>query len=235
MPPATCLGPSAILRMAFAKQDLGPLTNLLIQRVLGAEPDPAAMMDLATVLQTRGVDWAAECLALQQQAVTLQPSYQVVHGNGTGPRLLALVTPGDFMTNTPVDCLLHGSDAVLILHYVTALTTRLDLPPCDAAMLAIGESSGTAPVLAAIAPLIADMPMLNNAAALVATLTRDHVSDLLADQPGLHAPRTVRLTQADLTARAFPVGLTFPMLLRPIGSHAGLGLDQIMDADELKM
>ena len=106
MPPATCLGPSAILRLAYAKQDLTALTNALIQRVLAVDPDPGAMMDLATVLQTRGPDWAAECLALQQQAVAQQPSYQVVHGKGTGPRLLALVTPGDFMANTPVDFLL---------------------------------------------------------------------------------------------------------------------------------
>ena len=235
MSPATCLGPSAILRMAYAKQDLGPLTNALTQRVLGVEPDPAAMMDLATVLQSRGAGWAAECLALQQQAVALQPSYQVVHGNGTGPRLVALVTPGDFMANTPVDFMLHGSEAVLILHYVTAMTTRLDLPPCDAAMLAIGESPASAPVLAAIAPLIADLPALNNLPALIASLTRDHVSHLLANQPGLHAPPTFRLTRADLAAGAFPAGLTFPLLLRPIGSHAGLGLDQIIDADELNM
>lgn len=233
MPPLPCLGPSAILRMVYARQDLTALTNALILRVLAATPDPGAMMDLATLLQARGPDWAAECLALQQQAVALQPTYQVVHGNGTGPRLVALVTPGDFMANTPVDFLLAGSDAVLILHYVTATVTALRLPPHDAAILAIGESARNAPVLAALTPLIAGMALLNNAPDVIARLTRDQVSDLLAGAPGIHAPRTHRLTRTDLAARHFPDGLTFPLLLRPLGSHAGTGLDQILDAAEL--
>ncbi len=234
MPAIPCLGPAAILRMVYAKQDLTALTSALILRVLGAAPDPGAMMDLATLLQARGPDWAAECLALQQQAVALQPSYQVIHGNGTGPRVLALVTPGDFMANTPVDFLLAGSDAVLILHHVTAAgRTALHLPPYDVAILAIGQSDQNAPVLAALTPLIAGMALLNNAPDVIAGLTRDHVSDLLADASGLHAPRTHRLTRDDLATRRFPDGLTFPMLLRPVGSHAGAGLDQIIDAAEL--
>ena len=233
MPPTPCLGPSAILSMAYAKQNLAALTASLIRRVLSATPDPGAMIDLATVLQSRGPAWAHEALALQHQAIDLQPTYQVIHGTGTGPRLLALVTPGDLMINTPVDFLLQGSDAVLILHYVTAQTTSLTLPPHDMAILAIGESAASAPVLAALTPLLAGMTLLNNAPAFIATLTRDHVSTLMTGAPGIHAPRTHRLTRAQLQTHGFPAGLTFPLLLRPLGSHAGLGLDQIIDAAEL--
>lgn len=234
MPPSTCLGQSAILRMVYAKKELAALTAALVQKALSPQPDCGAMMDLATILQARGPAWDAEALALQRQAVAMQPAYQVVHGKGTGPRLLALVTPGNFMTNTPVDFLLEGSDAVLILYHVTGETTALNLPAHDAAMLAIGESAAASPVLAAIAPLIAGMALINNAPGFIASLTRDHVSDLLAGQPGLHAPRTHRLTRDQMRAQDFPTGLTFPMLLRPLGSHAGLGLDQIIDAAELE-
>lgn len=235
MPPATCLGQSAILRMTYAKQDLSALTAALVRRVVSPEPDLGAMMDLATILQARGAGWEEEALGLQRQAVANQPVYRTLHGKGTGPRVLALVMPGNFMTNTPVDFLLAGSDAELILYYITEQTTALHLPPHDAAMLAIGESAASAPVLARIAPLIGGLPLLNNAPGLIATLTRDHVSDLMTDQPGLHAPRTCRLTRDQLQRQEFPPSLTFPMLLRPMGSHAGLGLDQIIDAEELTM
>jgi len=233
MPPATCLGQSVLLHMAYAKQDLSRLTHDLVQRVVGPVPDPAAMMDLATILQARGPDWAAESLDLQRQAVALQTDYQVIHGTGRGPRVVAIVTPGDFMANTPVDFLLAGSDATLILHYVTAETPTLTLPPHDAAILAIGESAENAPVLANLTRLTAGMDLMNNAPAFIATLTRDHVSSLLQGEPLIYAPRTHRLTRDDLTERRFPAGLTFPMLLRPLGSHAGLGLDQIIDDAEL--
>ena len=233
MPPAPCLGQSALLHMAYAKHDLTALTNTLVQRVLGPVPDPGAMMDLAILLQARGPAWAAESLALQRQAVALQTTYQVVHGTGQGPRIVALVTPGDFMANTPVDFLLAGSDATLILHYVTEQTGSLTLPPHDAAILAIGESTANAPVLANVGRLTHGLTLMNNAPSLIASLTRDHVARLLAGAPGLHAPPTHRLTRHDLDTRHFPPGLTFPLLLRPIGSHAGLGLDQIIDAAEL--
>ena len=233
MPPAPCLGPSAILRLAYARHDLAALTNALILRALSPDPDPGAMMDLATVLQARGPAWEAESIALQRQAVALQPSYQITHGTGCGPRLLALVTPGNFMANTPVDFLLAGSDATLILHYVTAETTALHVPPHDAALMCVGESTQNGPVLAVLARLTRGMAMLNNAPALIATLTRDEVSALLADQPHVHVPRTHKLTRAQLARQDFPPGLTFPLLLRPLGSHAGIGLDQILDAPEL--
>ena len=229
--PANCLGPSAILHMAFAGHDLAPLTNSLVARALASPVDPGATMDLATVLQTQGGALAVEGQAMMHQSVALQPDYRVSHGNGAGPVLLALVTAGDFMANTPVDFLLNGSDATLILHYVTADTPDLTLPAHDAAFLAVGQSTATMPVLANLTRLLARHhgPVLNNAAAMIGQLTRDHVSALLAGEPALLAPLTRRLPRADLTAG----NLDYPVILRPTDSHAGHGLGLIRDAADL--
>ena len=228
---APCLGPAAILHRAYAGHDLGRLTNALVARALAPVADPGAVMDLATILQCRGAPWATEGLALQRQAAALQPSYQISHGTGTGPRIAALVTFGDFMANTPVDFLLNHSDAVLILHYVDADSQSLNLPPHDALIMAVGESAANRATLANIARLLADYPrpVFNNSAARIATLTRDRVADLLAHEPSILAPKTRRLTRAELADTALP----FPLLLRPIDSHAGHDLDLIADATEL--
>ena len=231
--PSPCLGPSLIVHMAYSGQDLNALTDQLVQRSLAPQPDPGAVFDLATVMLSRGGVVAAEAGRLLDQITSLQPSYQITHGNGSGPRILALMTPGDFMANTPVDFLLNGSDAVLILHYVTAETDHLDLPPHDVAIMAVGQSDRNAPVLATLARLLADHPgpVLNNAPALIADLTRDRVSALLAAEPAILAPRTQRMQRQVLATAALP----YPVILRPTGSHAGAGLDRVCNANDLAL
>ncbi|KAF0174739.1 MAG: Glutathione synthase/Ribosomal protein S6 modification enzyme (glutaminyl transferase) [Rhodobacteraceae bacterium] len=239
----TCLGPSAIVRLAYAGADRADLTRSLVARLQGPLIDPAAQLDLATLLMAQGGDLALEGRILQQNAVRMQRSYQICHGRGTGLRILAFVTPGDFMANTPLDFLLEGSDAVLILHFVDATTQRLDdLPPHDVAFMAIGESPENARTLLVLAGLLAGWrrPIFNNAAALIASLTRDRVSQLLADEASLYAPPTHQLTRDDLAQvlsglplSALGQGLRFPLILRPTGSHAGAGMQRITGLPDL--
>jgi glutathione synthase/RimK-type ligase-like ATP-grasp enzyme len=146
-------------------------------------------------------------------------------------RLLAIVTAGDFMANTPVDFLLNGSDCTLILHHVTADTQRLDLPPHDVALLAIGQSDENAPVLANMARLLARHagPVLNRDAGMIARLTRDQVSILLAGEPSILSPRTRRMRRGVLRVDRYPV------ILRPVGSHAGQGLGLVRTPAELAL
>lgn len=238
--PAACIGQSALLRLVFGNADLTSLTNKLVARALSPVADPGAVMDLATILQSRGGLLAAEGLGLQRQAALVQPDYRVTHGKASGPRILAFVTPGDFMANTPIDFLLSGSDAVLLLHYVDAETRTLELPDHDVAFMAIGESQENAPVLANMARLLANFPgpIFNNAPALIASLTRDRVSALLASEPSIFAPRTHRLKRADIEAIAAGTRLatpTFPLVLRPAGTHAGQGMKRITDRQELSL
>ena len=233
-PSSACLGPSFLMHLAYAGQDMGPLTARLVARALTPDPDPGAVVDLATILMTKGCTLAQEGRRLLGQAAGVQPNYQITHGNGRGLRVLALVTAGDFMANTPVDFLLNGSDCTLILHHVTANTQRLDLPPHDVALLAIGQSDQNAPVLAQMARLLAGHrgPVLNRDAGMIARLTRDNVATLLEGQPAILSPPTRRVRREALRLGALRLGAG-PVILRPVGSHAGQGLSLIRSPGEL--
>lgn len=232
------VGQAALLRQLYAQADLGPLATLLMQRAGAVVADPGAAMDLATLLLAQGGDLAQEGRVMQRAAARLQPSYEVMHGAGTGPRVLALMTPGDFMANTPIDFLLAGSDAVLIQHFVDENTETLaNLPGHDVAFMAVAEGPENAAVLANLQRLLKDFPgpIFNNAPALIARLSRDRVSELLSDVPGVLCPQTRRvarfmLTAAERTGQFFD----YPAVLRPVGSHAGHGLARVEDAHDLR-
>ncbi len=232
MAEASLIGMGAIARLAFEGRDAGPLADMLMARANAPGGDPAALIDLATVLYSHGRrDEAGD---LMQAALAVQRDYRVVHGAGTGPRLLAFVTAGDFMANTPLDFMLEGSDAVLLLRYVDAGTEALDdLPAHDMAFLAIGEAPETRGVLARMARLLASYhgPVLNRDAARIAALTRDGVGDSLSDAPGILAPPSHPVPRGAAAAAAAELG--FPLLVRPVGSHAGQGLHRVAGLAEL--
>jgi glutathione synthase/RimK-type ligase-like ATP-grasp enzyme len=230
---AELIGYAEIVHRAYAGDDLSALTRDLVARATGPVVDAGALLDLATVLQLQGGDLAVEGRLMQRNALHVQRSYVIRHGTGLGPRILAFVTAGDFMTNTPIDFLLRGSDAVLILHFVDATTESLtDLPAHDVAFMAVGEAPENAVVLQVMARLLRDIPapVFNRNVAQIARLDRVSVSDMLAGEPSIYAPKTQRVTRDDLVAME---AADFPLILRPIGSHAGAGLCKIDDSAAL--
>lgn len=235
------MGMHAIASLVFHGADMTWLWNELEQRVADGT-DAAAMIDLATLQQSHGR--TAEALETLQAALRLRRDFCVVHGNGQGPRLLAFTTPGDFMANTPIDFLLNGSDAVLWLHYVDTGSKGLtELPDHDVAFMAIGQSNDNGPVLAHMRHLLAAFPgpVMNDDPAMIDSLTRDHVSAMLAAEPSILSPTTRRVSQHDLRAVASGArrlgdcapGVAFPIIARPVGTHAGNGLERLADPDAL--
>jgi glutathione synthase/RimK-type ligase-like ATP-grasp enzyme len=228
---AGSIGYAEIVHRAYAGDDLSALTRDLVARASGPVVDAGALLDLATVLQLQGGDLAVEGKVMQMNALRLQRTYVIQHGSGLGPRILAFVTAGDFMTNTPIDFLLRGSDAVLILRFVDAATQSLDdLPAHDLAFMAIGEAPENAEVLQVMARLLPGLPgpVFNRDVAAVARLDRVSVSAMLAGEPSILAPGTLRLSRDDLAALTLRAE-NFPLILRPVGSHAGAGLCKIVD------
>jgi hypothetical protein len=237
-------GMHAIVSLAFDRVDVTPLWNTLMQRVTADGTDAAAMFDMATILQSLGR--TEDALQVLLGAVALRRNFCVVHGDGQGPRLLAIVTPGDFMANTPLDFLLEGSNCVLWLHYVDAKTTALtDLPKHDVAFMAIGEAPENLAVLERMRKVLADFPgpIMNNDPELISRLTRDGVSAMLANEPSILSPRTFKLMRQDLMAIASGTksfddcapGLSFPLVVRPIGTHAGHGMEHVANTSELAL
>ena len=113
------------------------------------------------------------------------------------------------------------------------------LPPYDLVFNAIGDPDLAPPTQASVERFltICTAPVFNDPAKVRRTF-RHLIPKLLADLADVAAPQTLRLT-ADALARtglAGPVadaGLTWPILIRPIGSHGGKGLTRIDGPGEL--
>jgi hypothetical protein len=151
---------------------------------------------------------------------------------------LALVGPGDLMTNTPLDFLTNHLNVRLDLLYV--LPER-GLPPVipdhEVAFFAIGEADPS--TLVRLRQLYAawPRPALNDPHFLP-VLERDALSRCLAGVPGLCSPAAVAVSRAALddhlaTGRAIQDLAAGPYLIRPAGSHAGSGLSRIRTPADL--
>ena len=73
-----------------------------------------------------------------------------------------------------------------------------------------------------------------NAPASVLGTRRDLASQSLADVQGVHMPRTIRApANTDLIAAVETAGLTYPLLVRPTGTHGGVGMVKVDRAEDL--
>ncbi len=234
--PPTTAGLAHYARAVFAGQDLQPTWDALMARATAEPADLGAMLDLSTILQLVGR--RDEGLALQADALARERRYRRVVGTGNGPHLLALVAAGDMMASTPIDFLLSGWNGVVDLMFVTpGERATIAIPEHDIAILAVGESDANATLLDALADAAAHWPkpMLNGAPAAIRSLGRDRAPTQLGDCAALDAPPTLRLSRDHLAALAasdlplgdFLPGRDFPIILRPVDSHAGAGLEKL--------
>ena len=233
---AAILGTAALVGLAYAGGDLEAVWSRLVSRVTADPTDAAALLDMAVMLQTSGQ--RDKGLELQRAALRMRRCYYRLYGRGDGLRVLAFVTAGDFMANTPVDFLLEGSNIRLWMVYIDAETQTLaDLPEHDVAFQAIGESEANLPILRNLERLLANWsgPILNSAPDKISALTREGVYQMLAGEPSILAPPTVRTDRSTLQLLADgSIGLSmllpqdaYPVIVRPAGSHAGHGLEKV--------
>jgi hypothetical protein len=221
---------AALSRMVFQQANLAPVWGGLIDKATKDLTDASAVLDLSTLAILTG-DMAGG-LDLQAQALQRQRVYRRAPAGPAALRLLAISAPGDLMANTPIDFLLAGSDIELITLYVSADHPLPDaVPDHDVAFLAVGESEANKPILDAIGPRLANWPkpILNADPARIAGLTRDGVAKMMAGAPGLLAPMAERLDRDQ-----FATLTDFPVIARPIGSHAGRGLEKLDDAGAVR-
>jgi hypothetical protein len=237
-----CYGMAALVRRIYEGKNISQISEKLLSRVSAGQADAAAFMDLSVILRALGQKEKAE--QAQKAALEISRTFEVRNGAGTGLRVLALVTPGDFMANTPIEFLLEASDATLLLHYIDAGTPNLkDVSPHDVAFVAIGESDDHIPVLENLERLLRNWrgPILNNAPRRIVELSRDGVAQTLAAEPNIVAPATCRLAREMLgelsEGRIDIAGLLgghgYPIIVRPLGTHAGHGMEKIAGPAEL--
>lgn len=233
--PAIPMGVATLVKLAFEGVDLDPLWETLIQRALDNPADAAALMDLSTIAQVTGR--RHERLVLQRHALDVQRHYRQLPASGDGIGLLAFMVPGDFLANTPVEFLLEGSDVRLdIVYVVPGLPLPDPLPEHDVVLVAATEIEGNRPAMEEIARLVAGStkPVLN-APGRIVRLTREGTWALLNSAPRVLFPINAPIGRAELVRVAggaipietFLAGGGFPIVIRPVDSHAGEGLAKL--------
>jgi glutathione synthase/RimK-type ligase-like ATP-grasp enzyme len=238
--PQALIGLAPLMRQAFSGVDLRPFGTRLVQRALQYPHDANTLMDLSTVLQLIGNRELG--LATQAQALKIQQHFHLAAATEIPKiRLLAIVSAGDLMANTPLEFLIEGSDVALDLLFIdTNLPLPEILPEHDVAFIALGESDHNRPLLTHIAQKCNAWPrrILNHPES-IANLSRNGACALLEAALGISMPISARISRATLTqlgghaiavTSILPDG-DFPIIVRPVGSHAGHGLEKI-DAPE---
>lgn len=233
------LGIAALSKLAFDGVDLAPLRSQLLDKYVFEPGNAAALIDLSILSQLEG--GVEEGLARQAEALALRRLYRSPFaGAAPGLRLLAFAAPGDIGTNTPLEFLLEGSDVALTTLYVVPGEPCPDaIPEHDLAIVAAGESDANKPVLDEIARMAADWPKpVINLPDRIALLGRERLCALMSKVPSIEMPLTERIDRTTLAAiAAGTVPLTavladaaFPLIIRPVDSHAGRGLQKLDDA-----
>jgi glutathione synthase/RimK-type ligase-like ATP-grasp enzyme len=218
------IGLLPLMRLAYSGAELAPLGQKLIEKTEQNPNDANALMDLSMVLQLRGNKELA--LQFQKDAINLQPLYfPPLTTKMPKIRVLALMSLGDLMANSPIEFLLENSDVELIQFYITE-PEHLDepLPEHDLLFVAIAESEQNLPLLKQITPILKSWhcPVLNKPE-YIAKMARDCACELLANVENIVMPTTQRLTAAEIKKTTF----SFPMIIRPVDSHAGHDLEKI--------
>jgi len=226
------IGIALLMRMVLSGADLSQLIN-----IAAYNPNNANMlMGLSIIFQLTGNREMG--LELQEKALRIRQLYHLPSASGqTGIRLLAIMRPGDMMDNTPVDFLLDGSDVALDILYVSLdLPFPASLPDHDVLIVAIGQSDQNQPLLEQVGRIVKSSPHpVLNTPERIARLSRDDVSELLKSIPGIAIPITVRIDRQHLqqicsgekSITAVLKDRNFPIIIRPVGSHAGKGLARI--------
>lgn len=239
--PPALIGLARLMRMAFDGAALLPIAQQLIERASANEADAEALLDLSTVLQLQGIRDVG--LATQAQALQIQRVYELPACRTPAIRLLALTAAGDLMTNTPLPFLIEDSDIALTsLYLLPDEPLPHDLPAHDVAFIAVSESDATRALLDQLAERMPSWrgPVLNRPDRITRT-SRSQACERLADAPGVSMPASARSTRdalQRLSTGTLQVGDVlpgggFPLIVRPVDSHAGHGLEKVESPTEL--
>jgi len=240
--PVERLGIAILTRAAFSGRDL-TRTAAAFRNALASDPaDAGALMDLSVIEQLHGNPEGG--LALQAAALEHAQVYRTASAAPKTLRLLALAAPVAMGGNTPVDFLVeHSTVGLDTLYIAPGLPLPDPLPEHDLAIvIAPGDSDDSRQFLTEIDRRLADWPRpVLNAPADIMRLDRDRTANILAHVPGLILPGTARCTRAvlrvigdgDLGIRDVRPEFEFPIIIRPVGAHAGRGLEKLTSAADI--
>ena len=218
------------MKMAFDGADLAPLGQSLIERAEKDPDDACALMDLSIILQLKYQPEIA--LGVQAQALKTRTLYHLQADGEATIRLLAIMTPGNLMTNTPLEFLVEGSGISLSILYVgPGLPLPPALPEHDTLFIAVCEATETRPILQELTEIVREWPrpVLNLPENILKT-SRETAPAHFAPLAGVVMPSSRRISRQALETGPAP---DLPFIVRPVDSHAGHGLAKIDGPGEI--
>jgi len=236
------IGFANLTRQAFDGVDLRPLRDQFVAKIADGSVQAGEGLDLSLIAQLLGEKEAG--LAIQAEVLAVHQLFRSPCAVAKpAMRVLALAAVIDMGGNTPIEFLLEDSDIELLTLYVVKGVGLPDpLPDHDLAIVVASDSAECREALAAIenAAPCWPRPLLNHPG-LVSNLDRDKLYRLLAGIKGLEIPATVGATREQLSELSLEqiwcedisADLRFPIIVRPRGTHAGVGLAKIDDATAL--
>jgi hypothetical protein len=235
---ANRVGMARLAKMAFDGKDLRPMWRNLIAKLIDGTAEAGEGLDLSLIAQLLGDKQAG--LAIQHEILASHQLFRSPCATKQ-PRLrvLALAAATDMGSNTPIEFLLEESGIELLMLYVIpGVDLPAPLPDHDIAIVIASDSEDCRDALRKIDEAAARWPRpLLNPPELVCNLDRDKLHQLLRGIEGLVIPATVAVTRAQM-ADVARSGLSFadiaaelalPVIVRPRGSHAGVGLAKLDD------
>jgi glutathione synthase/RimK-type ligase-like ATP-grasp enzyme len=233
-PSAERIGFATLTTMAFRGVDLRPLRDELMSKVAGGTAGAGEGLDLSLIAQLLGDKPMG--LAIQAEVLAFHQLYRSPCAVAKPKlRVLALAAAMDMGGNTPIEFLLEDSGIELVTLYVVAgVELPVPLPDHDVAIVIASDSEECREALQKIDRAAARWPRpLLNPPRLVGNLDRDKLYRLLHGIAGLDIPATASLTRTQLLdvaqSRLGVADLAFPIIIRPRGSHAGVGLARLDD------
>ena len=183
--PELIVGPNLILRLAAEGRSLISLWNYLAGRVDEDSRDGGALWDMAQILLVTG--HINEGLRVQADALRHRRDFRIVHGDGSGPVVLAFIAPGDVSANLAVDLLLHGSNCTLWMRCADDEGALSNLPAHDVAVIAVGPKAAEQDNFQRLAAGLsaAGWPLINGKADAIASLRPERLSLTLASEDGV--------------------------------------------------
>jgi hypothetical protein len=237
-PSADRTGFASLTRMAFGGIDLRPLRDELLAKVVGGTADVGEGLDLSLITQLLGDKQLG--LAIQAEVLAFHQLFRSPCSVAKPKlRVLALAAAIDMGGNTPIEFLLEESGIELLTLYVVAgAGLPVPLPEHDVAIVIASDSEECRDALDIIDSVATRWPRpLLNPPRLVGNLDRDKLHRLLRGIEGLDIPATIGVTRSQLSEVAqskllfaeIAAELLFPVIIRPRGSHAGVGLAKLDD------
>ena len=232
-------GLARLMTRAFQGADLAPLAAELIERASTDPDDADALMDLSIVLQLQGIRDLG--VTTQAHALATRRLYELGGDDAPALRLLAIMAPGDLMTNTPLEFLIEHSDISLtMLYLMPGEPLPREWPAHDVAFTAVSQSQATEALLERLSGAACALPPSIGPASSRNT-SRTRAWRLLHGVPGVAIPMTAHASRAELkqlAAGALPIeGVLadgcFPLIVRPVDSHAGRSLAKVDSAAEI--